>query len=147
MQTSPSPDDQRKIERDHNLNELFRLTREFREEISTGMRKIERRMDLLANSLEMHMKAEEAQMLRLTDEIEALTALHQAFPTLDDGTPDLQGHRHYHVERRQEHEKSEKLWATIKAKAAENFVTALMMATVVIVGLGAQSWIKTWLAQ
>ena len=139
------PEDQRKIERDHNLNELFRLTREFREEISSSMSKIERRMDKLALSLELHMKAEEAQMARLSSEIEALTSLHQAFPALEDGTPDLQGHRHYHVEQIEEHEKTEKLWATVKSKAAENAVNAVMIASVVIMGLGAKAWIAKWL--
>lgn len=94
--------EKRKTARDESLNNLYQMLRGLQVSLSKQIADLHGRLD-------EHMRNEEAGMRRLTDEIEALTALHRAFPQLEDGTPDLHGHRTDHEERMREAEEVREL--------------------------------------
>lgn len=130
--------EQRAQLRDHDLDELFRIVRA----MDARQLDLTQRFTLHMNVEEQHYARTNKELTRLADEVQSLTALHRAFPELDDGTPDLDGHREDHVERRDAARSSSQFWGVIKQDAARYLVMAIMTATLVVFGLGVKGWVE-----
>jgi len=108
--------EKRDNDRNHNLNELFVMMREF------------------GAKFEAHMKHEEASMRAHTTAINALAArmeevaeVHYAFPKDEDGERDFKGHRHYHTKLMGEAKEQGQFWANRKDEIGKMALYGLMM--------------------
>lgn len=115
--------EKRETDRNHNLNELFGMMRDF------GAR-----LDKLSDALQTHMRAEEAGVNRMTDSIadlseriDAIAKVHEAFPKDEDGERDFRGHRHYHTRLMGDAKESGRFWANRKDEIGKMVLYAIMM--------------------
>jgi hypothetical protein len=115
--------------RDHNLNELFGMMRDFGE-----------KFEELSTAFTVHMKSEEAGVRLQIEALNALSArveeiakLHKAFPVDEDGEPDIKGHRRYHSNLIAGSRESGKFWANRKDEAGKIVLYAIM--TVCLLGV------------
>lgn len=141
-------EEKRVTPRDHNLNELFEMIRD----LVKDMTEMKMTQATSHQAFVDHMRAEEYQYAktnkelgRLADTVESLTALHKAFPEVE-GAPDLEGHRTHHEMLMVEAAERKKTVDRIKAKAIDMIVSGTIIGLVVVTALGAQSWLKAWLA-
>lgn len=139
----------RQTPRDHNLNELFEMVRW----VVKDMSELKMVQAEASGAFKAHMLAEEhhyaktnKELARLADTVESLTALHKAFPEVE-GAPDLEGHRTHHEQLMLDAKERAKTLERIKAKAIDMAVSGVIIGTVVVFTIGAQSWLKAWLAQ
>ena len=142
-------EDNRQVPRDHNLNELFEMVRVVVKE----MTELKMQHADLSGKFRAHMTNEEyhfantnRELSRLADTVESLTALHKAFPEVE-GAPDLEGHRTHHEQLMLDAVERAKTVDRIKAKALDMLVSGVIIGTFVVITIGAQAWLKTWLAQ
>lgn len=119
--------EKRETDRNHNLNELFGMMRDF------------------GDRFERHMEAEEAAMKSHTKAINALAArieeiaeVHQAFPLDDEGKRDFPGHRRDHKQRMLEAAKGGNFWDTLKSEASKLLLYGVMIVFV----LGVNTYIE-----
>lgn len=120
--------------RDHNLNELFGMMRDF------GAK-----FDELSTAFTAHMKSEEAGVRLQIEALDALSArveeiakLHKAFPVDEDGEPDIKGHRRYHSKLIDDAGKDGKVWQGVREQIAKNIVVGVM----IIMSLGVNAYIS-----
>lgn len=103
--------EQRANDRTAEMDHIFKFMREIRRDI-----------EALNLALVNHMHNEERGMESIRIELEALRAVHTAFPEAADGKPDLRGHRDYHQSRIDAAEQSKEDRKAIRKAAVENGV-------------------------
>jgi hypothetical protein len=125
--------EKREVYRNHNLNELFGMMRDF------GAR-----LDKLADALQTHMQSEEAGVTRMTasiddlsERIDAIAKVHEAFPKDEDGERDFRGHRHYHTKLMGDAKEAGKFWSNRKDEIGKMLLYAVMA----VLLLGANTYI------
>jgi len=99
--------------------------------------------------LEIHSTIAEEQRHEIIDKMNNMSAkIDEALDLKDafihvDGKPDTAGHKSDHLTRIQSAESSNKFWDKVKEEAASKVVSAVLIACIVIFGIG----LKDWLAQ
>lgn len=78
-------------------------------------------------------------------EVQRLTALHAAFPKNEEGELMLEEHHDEHAARWKKQGFWRRIFEHALGKVAENLVTAIMVAGLVLFGLGLQQWAGQWL--
>ena len=120
---------------DCTLDEVFKLLRHFDEKLTEHMRDEEGKY-----------KSLEVKIDRLAEAVESLTVLHRAFPLTDDGSaPDLDDHHDFHVNQRRQYRVAKTRNERIKEAIIDKAVSAVIIGGVILIGLGLNSWLTTWL--
>jgi hypothetical protein len=80
----------------------------------------------------------------LSDKIDAAIKLREAFPVVE-GEPDIRGHRTDHETRTESSKRTDRLLDKVKEEVVTGATRAILIAIVVILGLGLKDWATSFI--
>ena len=123
---------------DCNLVNVFAMINRVDEKINNFDQKLGAHM----NDETIQYKRLEEKIDRLSDTVESLTVLFDAFPDTEDGSSkDIHGHKHYHVGVMRDRRESQSRWDKIKVDLMSKVLTAVLTGVAVIFALGIHTWL------
>ena len=132
-------DDVKASDHDCNLVNVFAMINRVDEKINNFEIKLGAHM----SDETLQYKRLEEKIDRLSDTVESLTVLFDAFPDTDDGSSkDIHGHKHYHVREMRDRRESQTRWEKIKTEVYSKAITGIVTGVAVLLALGLHTWIK-----
>ena len=98
-------------------------------------------LSVLAQNFYDHTATEEEAYRKITTELSRVSVFHKAFPHNENGEPDVEGHKLYHVEKIDDFKTSKKRVEKIKDKVIDILVSGTLVLLLVIMGLGIKDWL------
>ncbi len=147
------PGDRKFITRDEDcreseectMNQLFKQIRFFGSKMEQHMtnegaqyQELNEKIDMITSQIAL----QSAQIREQSETVKSMMVLFKAFPEIEDGVPDIHGHRRFHVGLITDEEEASERWKRIKNDLIQKLVTAIITGAVILIGWGFISWLQ-----